>query len=117
MSAVQQNITIEQGATFQLELIWKNPDTTPINLTGYTARMQVRKKHTDSTKILDLTTQNGKIVLTPLQGKINVTVPAADTEDITIKSGVYDLELESSTGIVTRLIEGCVTVTPEVTRA
>lgn len=117
MSAVQQNITIEQGATFQLELIWKNPDTTPINLTGYTARMQVRKKHTDSTKILDLTTQNGMIVITPLQGKINVAVPAADTEDITIKSGVYDLELESATGVVTRLIEGCVTVTPEVTRA
>lgn len=116
MSAVQQDITIEQGATFQLELIWKNPDTTPINLTGYTARMQVRKKHADTVKVLDLTTQNGKIIITPLLGKINVTVPATETDDITIKTGVYDLELESSTGIVTRLIEGGVTVSPEVTR-
>lgn len=117
MSAVQQSITIEQGATFLLELIWKNPDETPINLTGYTARMQVRKKYADTVKVLDLTTQNGKIVLTPLQGKINVTIPATDTANVTIKTGVYDLELESSTGVVTRLIEGSVTVTPEVTRA
>lgn len=116
MAAVQQNILIEQGATFQLELLWKNPDESPINLTGYTARMQVRKKHSDTAKVLDLTTQNGKIAITPLLGKINVNVPSADTEDIAIKTGVYDLEVESAGGIVTRLIEGCVTVTPEVTR-
>tara|TARA_R110000868_G_scaffold19150_4_gene82786 strand:+ start:5585 stop:5935 length:351 start_codon:yes stop_codon:yes gene_type:complete len=116
MAAVNYDITIEQGATFQLNLVWKDPNGTAINLTGYTARMQVREKVTSTTALISLTTENGGITLGGAAGTIAVVAAATATDDITVKRGVYDLELISSGGIVTRLIEGCVTISPEVTR-
>lgn len=114
--AVTHNITIEQGATFQLNLLWKDSLNAPINLTGYTARMQVRKKHSDPVKLLDFTTENGAITLGGAAGTIVITGLATLTDDVPAKPCVYDLELVSAGGFVTRLIEGSVTVTPEVTR-
>lgn len=116
MAAAAYDITIEQGTTFRLSLIWKDSEGDPVNLTGYTARMQMRRRHSATEKILDLTTQNGAIALGGAAGTIEVTVPATATDDISVRSGVYDLELVSASGVVTRLIEGGVTVTPEVTR-
>lgn len=116
MTAVNYDITIEQGATFQLNLVWKAPAGTPIDLTGYTARMQVREKVTSTTPLLTLTTENGGIALGGAAGTIAVTAAATLTDDIAVKRGVYDLELVSAGDVVTRLIEGCVTVSPEVTR-
>lgn len=116
MAAVTYDITIEQGATFQLNIVWKNPNETPINLTGYTARMQVREKVASTSTLLNLTTENGGIALGGVTGTIAVTAAASLTDDITVKRGVYDLELISSGGVVTRLVEGCVTISPEVTR-
>jgi hypothetical protein len=116
MAAANYDITIEQGATFQLNIVWKAPNGTPIDLTGYTARMQVREKVSSTATLLSLTTENGGIALGGAAGTIAVTAAATLTDDITTKRGVYDLELVSSGGVVTRLIEGCVTISPEVTR-
>jgi hypothetical protein len=116
MAAETHNITIEQGATFRLNLVWKDSGGTPINLTGYTARMQVRRKHTSpDPPLLTFTTENGAITLGGALGTIAIVGLATLTDDVDIKSGVYDLELVSGTE-VTRLIEGAVTITPEVTR-
>lgn len=116
MAAAKHDIVIEQGATFQLNLLWKDSGGNPINLTGYTARMQVRRRVNSDTTLLDLTTENGGITLGGAAGTINVIAAATATDDIAEKTGVYDLELVSGAGIVTRLIEGCVTISPEVTR-
>ena len=110
------DITINQGATFELTITWKDSAGTAINLTGYSARMQVRQKITDTAKLLDLSTGNGAITLGGAAGTISVVAPATSTDDITAKQGVYDLELESGSGVVTRLVQGCVTISPEVTR-
>lgn len=116
MAAATHNLTIEQGATFQLNLLWKTSAGTPIDLTGYTARMQVRRKHDADTAMLNLTTENSAIVLGGAAGTIAITAAATLTDDLTGKVAVYDLELVSAGGVVTRLIEGCVTISPEVTR-
>ena len=115
MAAVY-DITIEQGATFRLSLIWKDSSNVPVNLTGYTARMQVRRSYTDTVIQLAMTTEGGSITLGGAAGTINVVSAATATEDIATRAGVYDLELMSSNGVVTRLVEGKVTVKPEVTR-
>lgn len=115
MTAAQHDILIEQGATFTLNLVWKDSDGNPINITGYTARMQVRRKHADTAVLLNFTTENGAITLGGAAGTIDVEA-LADITDGTVRAGVYDLELENGSGVVTRLIEGKVTVTPEVTR-
>lgn len=109
-------LCIEQGATFKQVFIWKtgNP-AVPVDLTGYTARMQARPTPSDSTIFLDLTTENGGITL-GADGSIRLFVSSDETTAYTWKSGVFDLELIDATGTVTRLIQGAITVSPEVTR-
>ena len=114
--AASYPITIEQGATFQLNLLWKDGLNAPINLTGYTARMQVRRKRADVSPLLNLTTENGGITLGGSAGTIAVVATATLTAALPAKSCLYDLELVSAAGVVTRLIEGSADVTPEVTR-
>lgn len=109
------NFVCPQGATFSKQLTWKIEDT-PVDLTSYTARMQVREKHTSVAKIVDLTTENGGISLGGDQGTIDIEISSSDTTNIIPKCYVYDLELISSSSIVTRLIEGQFMVTPEVTK-
>jgi hypothetical protein len=116
MTAAAYNFVIEQGATLDKTFVWKDSTGTIINLTGYTARMQIRQTVSSSTILLDLSTLNGRIVITALSGQIRLLVSAADTGAITWQRGKYDLELVSSTGVVTRLLYGEVEVSKEVTR-
>ena len=116
MTAAQHSITIEQSATFTLDLVWEDSNGVPVNISGYTARMQVRRTYVDNTPQLDFTTENGAIALGNALGTISITGDAADTAAVTIKTGVYDLELVSPDGTVTRLIQGPATISPEVTK-
>ena len=108
------NIVCPQGSTYNQQFTYSIDDV-PVNLFGYTARMQVREKHTSTTKILDLTTENGRIALGTSAGTITINVPASNTAALVAKDYVYDLELISS-DIVTRLFEGKFLVTAEVTK-
>ena len=92
---------------------------TPVDLTGYTARMDIRNKiggtllaSTDSgdtpLDVIDITLDNTAKTIT-------LTIAAKDTDDFVWKAGVYDLEMVSSTGAVTALLTGKAFVTKEVT--
>jgi hypothetical protein len=109
------NFICPQGATFSKQLSYLI-DSIPVNLTGYTARMQVREKHSSSSVVLDLSTENNSITLGGQSGSILINISASNTSSIFAKTYVYDLELESSDGFVVRLLEGTFNVTPEVTR-
>lgn len=108
------NMICPQGATFSQRLTWTIGDI-PVNLTNYTARMQVRDKHKGACTVLDLSTSNGQISLDD-EGNIDLLVDSETTEDIVAREYVYDLELNSGNEIY-RIIEGKFIVTPEVTRA
>jgi hypothetical protein len=109
------NFICPQGATFSKELVWTIGNT-PVNLTGYTARMQVRENFSSSNFIINLTTENGGITFgVPVLGSINLLINAATTSTFVPKKYLYDLEL-SSNSVVTRLIQGEFIVTAEVTR-
>jgi hypothetical protein len=110
------NITCDQGATFKRTLTWTNQARVAYNLTGYTARMQVRETATASGIILELTTANSRITLGGTAGTVNLLVAANVTAALTPGLYVYDLELVSGGGEVTRLIEGNFKVKAEVTR-
>lgn len=116
MAAAPYDILIEQGATFQLNLVYKDSNASPIDISGYTARMQVRRAYDAPTPLLNLTTENGAITLGGAAGTIAVQAAAALTTDLPAKPAVYDLELISPGGVVTRLIRGVATITPEVTK-
>jgi hypothetical protein len=114
--AAYYDILIEQGATFQKTFTWKDSNEDAVDLTGYTARMQIRRKKSSTTAEHSATTENGGITLGDELGTVAVEIPAADTADFDFTKGVYDIELIASDGVVTRLVEGGVEVSKEVTR-
>lgn len=109
------NITIEQGATFNPVLTWKDENGVVIDLTGYSARMQIRDTVDATSFIAELTDLTGEIVLGGTAGTITFNLSAAATAAFTFDSAVYDLELVNGT-IVNRLLKGEVILSKEVTR-
>lgn len=115
MPAATYDIYIERGATFRSTITWKDSTGALVNLTGYTARMQVRQKLASTTALISLVDGAG-ITLGGAAGTIVIEITDTVTTALDIRQGVYDLELVSGGGIVTRLIEGGVGVSKEVTR-
>lgn len=115
MTAGIYDIVIEKGATWNPVFTWKDSAGTAVNLTGYSARLQIREKVTSSSALVSLTSASG-ITLGGTAGTISPLISASDTAALSFTTGVYDLELVSGGGIVYRLLQGKVTVSPEVTR-
>ena len=112
MSA-KYNLVCDQATTFNFQFQIKN-DSTPWNLTGYTGVMTVRPFVGASTTTVVASTANGRMVLTELTGRINITIDAATTAAITAGRYAYDLVLDSGAE-VTRILEGKFVVTGAVT--
>lgn len=103
-----------QGANFDYQLTWTVAGSA-VNVTGYSARMQVRQ-YADSTAVaLSLVNGTG-ITLGGTAGTIALSAVATATSAIEAGQYVYDLELVSGAGYVTRLVQGTFTVSEEVTR-
>lgn len=114
MAAVN-HFNIDQGADCIIHFSLKDKRGA-IDLTGYSAAMQIRR-YTFSQEAVDtLTTCNGRLSIDAEAGRITATFPHDITEKYPPDTMVYDIELESDTGEITRIIEGKVRVSPEVTR-
>lgn len=119
----QADICIFQGATFSQTLFWEvGTPPTPVNLTGYTAKLQIRSTHKSKAVILELSTSNGRITLGTggdfTTGAINLSISATDTAQLSICDDikpVYDLEMTSGS-TVSRILQGNVIIAPEVTK-
>jgi hypothetical protein len=109
--ATVRNIVIDQGTTFTLSITVSDFTDTPINLTGYTLRSQMRKSYNSNTYTAFTVTSDE-----PTEGEINLSLTATQTSALRYGRYVYDVEIVSSTGVVTRVLEGIVTVNPEVTK-
>ena len=106
------NLYIDQGSTFSTTVYVKNDDETAFDLLGHTAAGQIRKSYSTSTK-LDFTLE----IADPASlGQINASLTATQTATLEEGRYVYDIEVTSSTGTVTRVLEGIITVSPQVTR-
>ena len=108
-----------QGASWDYTLTWKTGGTA-VNLTGYNARLQVRETYDAGTAVMSLTAGTG-ITLGGTAGTIILEASSTATAGVDAtppgpQQYVYDLELVSPAGIVTRLVEGRMLVYPEVTR-
>lgn len=109
------SLTCKQGSTFTRHITYKSNGVI-VNLTGYTARMQVRPAYAyeSSVVIVNLTTGSG-ITIDGEHGAIDLAITASATAAIAAGNYVYDLEVVAPGGTVTRLLEGPFIVTPEVT--
>jgi hypothetical protein len=118
MPAAKLNLIIEQGTTWKHSLVLKaGAATAPaVNLLGFTARMHIRSELADASTLAELTSANGRITITPATGQIDLMLSATDTAALGFERAVYDLEIESATGEVTRILQGFVNLSLEVTR-
>ena len=114
--AGELDLIIEQGATFDPILTWRDENGALVDVTGYSARMQIRDTIDATTTLVDLTSAAGDIVLGAAAGTIQIIISATDTALFAWEDGVYDLEMIEPGGAVRRLVRGSVAVSPEVTR-
>lgn len=119
------NFNVYQGATWDEEITLRNADQTPMNLTGFEARMQVRATIDSSTVLLTLNNANTRLtVVDATAGKLHLLVAAEDTALLPLaferQRYVYDLELvrpSPAPEYVRRVLQGRINCYPEVTRA
>jgi len=110
--AIVSNLTVDQGATFNAQIDITDDSGNAQNLTGYSVAGQIRKTY-DSTTF----TAFSASVSNATGGTITISLTSTQTNALAAGRYVYDVEITSGGGVVTRVLEGQVEVTPGVTRA
>jgi hypothetical protein len=103
------NIVVDQGTTFNTKFIINDVNDDPINFTGYTGDSQIRKSYTSAASY------SFSVLLNSI-GEVYLAMSANTTGSISAGRYVYDVEVEDTAGTRSRIIEGIVIVTPQVTR-
>lgn len=107
--ATKANLIIDQGATFSTDITLTDENGDVLNLDGYTASSQLRKWYTSTTAI------NFTTYVDIVNGILTLSLTENQTKNLVAGRYVYDVEL-SDGQTVSRIVEGIVTVTPNVTR-
>ena len=107
------NQEIDQGSTFSKQItVYETDGSTIQNLTGYTAASQIRKNYTSTAYTTILAT-----IQTPAtNGVIVMSLTAVQTAELKSGRYVYDLQITAADTTVTRVLEGIITIKPEVTK-
>lgn len=113
--AKAQDLVIDQFATFKTSFVWKTKSTNqPVDLTDYTAALQIRRTPADATALVSLSSGNGIDIDGPA-GRVHIEIDAAVTTELVPGRYVYDLVLTHEDQ-KKRLVEGVVIVDAGVTR-
>ena len=110
------SFSINQGSDVSLPIILKDCSGNVLDLTGYSVAMQIRKFKSSADAIDTLETSDGRIALEAEAGKFTLSFPHQITETYPVGKLVYDIEIESGGGEITRVLEGTISVSGEVTR-
>lgn len=119
------DLTVDENADFVLSpaWIWLSAAGSPIDLTGYTASMMVRKAIADTTPLLTLSSGSGitlgatagTIVVSITQAQVNALVASLTAAGARL-AAFYDLLLTSSGAVHTRFSEGMLAIDRAATR-
>jgi hypothetical protein len=110
MAAVA-NLSIDQGATFTSDITVKDINGNVFDLTGFTAVAKLARGYSSTRTRTAMTTAFATDRTT---GVLTISLTANQTASLDPERYVYDVEITSSGGIVTRVLEGIITVRPEV---
>ena len=103
------NIVIPQAADFEQVFFQKNTDGSPIDLTGYTGESKIRKFPQS------LTSESFTVGIVSTTGQVTIGMTAPVTALLKAGRHYYDIYLTSSSGVVSRMMEGMAMVTAGVT--
>ena len=106
------DLYVDQGADYFTNMDLTEDDGSPINVTGYAFTGQIRKSYysTNPTANLVISIVNGP------NGNLNITMSSAVTANISPGRYVYDVKMMDTANVTVRIMEGIVTVTPQVSR-
>lgn len=107
--ATKVNLVVDQGTTFTTSITFNDENGNTINFSTYSGAAQMRKHFTSSNSV------SFSVSLTS-NGVVSLSLTANQTANLVAGRYVYDLEVTDSSNQISRLIEGIVTVTPNVTR-
>jgi hypothetical protein len=113
--AGQKNFEVDQNATFSFIVEYKDNDGLPIDLTGSTAKMQVRDTKGGSKLAFSLTSPAGGIVITPLLGKLTIKMTPTQTNKLFYPKSSYDIMVTDSNANKIKMLEGFITLSRSVT--
>jgi hypothetical protein len=130
MAAGRYSFVIEQGATTDFEILYKDSNNDPVDLSGYRAQMQIRAEQTASSEVyltlssslmpdgtgLNLSGSSG--TNPPESGSIGIIISHTTSSLLNFNNAYYDLEIASGTGnsmVVTRVLAGGVGLSREIT--
>jgi hypothetical protein len=114
--AAEVDLTVEQGTDYAQSFRRRDSAGVIIDLTGFAARMQVRRSVSARTFLLELTTENGGLVIDGPAGQITIAIRDDQTTGARWRRGRYDLELISPAGRISRFLFGRLELSREVTR-
>lgn len=105
-------LTLDQGTTFETTIDLVDDTGVAINVAGYVFSGQIRKSYYSSnpTANLVITISNAA------SGNVNISLDAANTSNIAAGRYLYDIKMTDTQNTVTRIVEGVITVTPQVTK-
>lgn len=109
-----------RGDTFRMPIVFSGAGFEPTDLTGFTARMDIRAVNADGTPgalLLSLTTANGRIIMGDTDLTVTLLLTDVETRDAPWSVGIYDLELKDSggTGDVATYVQGDFCIDGEIT--
>lgn len=108
--AIKANLVIDQGTDFSATIDVVDANNNIYDLSSYTAAAQMRKNYASASATTFTTSDNGA------SGQITIELSSNTTAQLEPGRYLYDVEITSTGGIVTRVVEGIVTVTPGITR-
>jgi hypothetical protein len=108
MAAGIYNLSIEQGSSWELQLSIDSSAGTNLDITGYTFDAKIAKSYYDD-NCISITT----VIVSAVGGSIKLSLSPAQTKalDAAIEY-IYDIDMSSPAGTVTRLMEGRATISP-----
>lgn len=128
LQAKTSNILMDQGSSLEIPFAVQRGDA-PLDMTGFTLRAQFRKSYSNPDVVINCTMANGKVAFVDMVGGTFVlrllptdTSYAGNPKIVFTKDSpdelelVYDIEIETASGVVYRPVTGTMTVRREVTR-
>jgi hypothetical protein len=113
--AGQKNWEVDQNTTFTFIVEYKDSDGDPVDITGSTAKMQVRDTKGGSKLAFSLTSPSGGITIDGPNGKLTIKITPTQTNKLFYPKSSYDIMLTDSNLNKTKLLEGFITLSRSVT--
>lgn len=105
-------LNMDQGATFNVDIDLTEANSAPVNVTGYTFTSSLRKSYYSSRVTANLVVS----ITNAANGNVSLSLAAANTANIKAGRYVFDIKQLDTSNITTRVIEGIITVNPQVTK-